>query len=211
MHYADALGTMEFLAETIPRDQSELDQSELDRRLGSEPAKGADVDDVEMVEVAGPSVAVPTRKGKERAQSNFPASGSESQQLEPGLEQAGSKRGPQESPTQDRRTSKRVRDLSKPETPAVNLANFLFEEDSLIDISLVPALKDEVSLMGLRYLLFDCSVRCATNAKLKARSKNANRKARNRNANLNPASKNLSASQSGTRMARSPPYVVGTV
>ena len=90
VHYVDALGATEILAETIPRDQSELD-----RRLGSEPAKGADVDDIEMVEVAGPSVAVPTRKGKERAQSNFPASGSELQQLEPGLEQAGSKRGPQ--------------------------------------------------------------------------------------------------------------------
>lgn len=97
-----------------------------------------DGDDVEMAEAGGPSVAVSARKSNSR--------------------KVGSKRRPQESP-QARRSSKRPRGTTETVEPVgdveseehitrVDLAEYTFDEDTPIDLSLVPALNEKVSFVG---------------------------------------------------------------
>ena len=148
------------------------DQLELDRQLGSESTpkpkqkqkRGrkppitpilvpSDVDsNIEMVEVAGPPVAVSARKGKGQAQPDFSASVSESQQSQPTAGR--SKRGLQESPTQGRRKVKRARESINHVgyKLGVDLGKYLFEEGSAVDTVLVPMLKKKVSFVGLHYI-----------------------------------------------------------
>ena len=46
----------------------------------------------------------------------------------------------------------------------VELGEHTFDEDTPIDLLLVPALKDKVSFVDLRYLFSDCSARFASGA-----------------------------------------------
>ena len=120
------------------------------------PTEDDDDDDVEMAEVDGPSVAGSTRKsGPQQPKSN--------------RGKAGSKRRPQESP-QTQRSSKRPRGTtelvesveSDEPIAKVELAEHTFDEDTPIDLSLVPALKEKVSFADLHYLFSDGFVRFAT-------------------------------------------------
>ena len=148
--------------ESTPRPKRKLKQPQKPAITPSQvPTKDDDDDDVEMAEVGGPSVAGSTRKsGPQQPKSN--------------RGKAGLKRRPQESP-QTQRSSKRPRGTTESAESAgvvesdqpiarVELGEHTFDEDTPIDLSLVPALKDKVSFVDLRYLFSDCSARFASGA-----------------------------------------------
>jgi hypothetical protein len=108
--------------------------------------------DIEMVETTGPSVSVSTRKGKERVRSDISASASESQPPESDVGSVRSKR--QRSPMQEQKSSKRVRERVEPETAVeiVDLSGHTLQDGTKISLSLIPALRDKVSFVGLYHL-----------------------------------------------------------
>jgi hypothetical protein len=130
--------------ESTPRPKRKLRGSQ---KSGFTPSQvpTEDGDDVEMSEAGDPSVMVSTRKsGPQQPKSNS--------------RKVGSKRRPQESP-QARRSSKRPRGTTEPVEPVgvveseepiarVDLAQYTFDEDTPIDLSLVPALNEKVNFVG---------------------------------------------------------------
>lgn len=165
--YTDTLRTEQMLpVHMIPS----WDKSEAEPETGSDPTPkprqkqiptqksviihsqvASDDGDIKMVEATGPSVAVPRRKNKQRARFDLSADEAGSQQPESDFGKAGLKR--QGPPTQERESSKRVREGDKPVAPVqrVDLSGYIFEEDTEISYPLVPALRDKVSFVGLCY------------------------------------------------------------